>query len=160
MHGVPVAVLSVSDTGVGISADKMSRVFEPFFTTKPGTDNSGLGLAVVHGIVRDHGGHIALESSPGRGTTFHVYLPAIAQPAPSGEPATSRWRGSGDMVVLCVENRQVREIIATRLKHDGFAAVHCPGPDSARQALARHGREIRLAVIDADAGSHGTTLGG
>jgi len=74
------AVLSVEDTGKGMDEQTMSRIFEPFFTTKTGGEGSGLGLAVVHGIVKAHDGVIAVESNIGRGTRFEVYIPAADQP--------------------------------------------------------------------------------
>jgi len=71
--------LEVSDNGSGIEEDKLERIFEPYYTTKPKDEGTGLGLSVVHGIVASHGGHITVYSEPGKGTTFHVYLPVIAK---------------------------------------------------------------------------------
>jgi PAS domain S-box-containing protein len=69
--------LAVSDTGIGIEKDEITRIFEPFYSTKEVGKGSGMGLSTVHGIVHEYGGHIGLESSPGNGTTFHIFLPAI-----------------------------------------------------------------------------------
>ena len=74
---LPYACLEVSDTGVGIPAAERARIFEPFYSTKE--DGSGLGLAVSHGIVKDHDGWIEVDSSPDGGTTFRVFLPAAAE---------------------------------------------------------------------------------
>ena len=82
--------LAVKDTGHGMDSQTMERIFDPFFTTKPHTEGTGLGLSVIHGIVRNHGGTIAVESEPGKGATFNVYLPRIesvaARPDDSPEP--------------------------------------------------------------------------
>ncbi|MCF8024931.1 MAG: hypothetical protein K9K82_05540 [Desulfobacteraceae bacterium] len=69
-------LLSVSDTGCGISEQDLERVFEPYFTTSETGTGTGLGLSLVHGIVKSHSGHIAVYSEPGEGTTFHIYLPS------------------------------------------------------------------------------------
>ncbi|WP_374564008.1 response regulator [Ideonella sp.] len=111
------AHLWVSDTGVGMDAATRARIFEPFFTTKPVGQGTGLGLSVVHGIVTAHAGGIAVDSRPGDGSTFHLYLPACtpvapadARPAHEGEVR----RGQGEHV-LYVDDDETMVLVASRL---------------------------------------------
>jgi two-component system, cell cycle sensor histidine kinase and response regulator CckA len=71
--------LSVTDTGIGMPPEVVERVFEPFFTTRQDTGGNGLGLSTVYGIVRHHGGHVDVKSTPGAGTTFDLYVPAASE---------------------------------------------------------------------------------
>ncbi|MBT4544918.1 MAG: response regulator [Alphaproteobacteria bacterium] len=124
--------LMVRDTGIGMDAATLERVFEPFYTTKPLGSGTGLGLSVVHGIVKEHGGHIAVESAAGAGTTFTMLLPLAGQGEPvpeiEVEPAP---RGSGRILVVDDEPAVVRmaEKLLTRLGYDVV------GHDSSVEAL-------------------------
>jgi PAS domain S-box-containing protein len=113
--------LSLSDSGIGISPENLSRIFDPFFTTKP--KGSGLGLATAFSIVRQHDGCIEVESALGRGTTFHLYLPVsrweLAEPAPEIRTA---FRGSGRFAIMDDEP-VIRETISEMLKLAGFEVV-------------------------------------
>jgi len=124
------AQLTVSDTGCGMSPDLKARIFEPFFTTKGVGKGTGLGLSVVHGIVQQSGGHIEVESRPGAGTTFRVYLPAVDEPAGesmSGEADIEIPLASGKTVLLVEDEDSVRKIFALALEADGFIVLSAAG---------------------------------
>lgn len=107
-------VLSVADTGVGMDADTLARVFEPYFTTKPKGQGTGLGLSVVHGIVKNLGGRIRVRSLPGQGTTFVLLLPAAAEPA-SPHAAEPRTGPSGTARILLVDDDPNLTQLATKM---------------------------------------------
>jgi len=114
--------LSVTDTGTGMSPDILDRIFEPFFTTKGPGKGTGMGLAVVYGIVQQHQGWIDVESSPGQGTTFRVYLPATsAQPTQEQEsPASTEMsRGKGERILLVEDDESIRDFATRGLSQHG-----------------------------------------
>jgi PAS domain S-box-containing protein len=117
----PYALLAVTDTGNGMDAETAAQIFEPFYTTK--ANGTGLGLATVHGIVAQSGGTILIQSEPGHGTTFKIYLPlatSIAEAAIQTEPPASPSPGAGEHVLVVEDDRQVRAIVKHMLVSRGY----------------------------------------
>ena len=105
-------MLSVSDTGVGMDPQTLSRVFEPFFSTKPKGQATGLGLATVYGIVSQSGGFVEVDSEPGRGATFRIYLPQTDEKAVPGErEPTAEAPGGTETILLAEDEGAVREAL-------------------------------------------------
>jgi CheY-like chemotaxis protein len=140
--------MSVSDTGVGITRELQQRIFEPFFTTKElGT---GLGLATVHGVVKQSGGHIDLRSEPGQGTTFHIYLPRVTAPSvPSKTPPARTSQPSGTETILLVEDEtSVRHLTQRVLETRGYTVLEASRADKAIQVSDLHSGPIHLMITD------------
>jgi len=140
--------LSIKDTGCGIPDDVMARIFEPFFTTKERGKGTGMGLAMVYGIVENHGGGIRVESRVGSGTTFEIYLPRSFG-VPMDVPATADpgVRGSGRILVVDDEEA-VREVTADLLKDLGYDVATCVDGVDAVEYYTRHADEIDLILVD------------
>jgi nitrogen-specific signal transduction histidine kinase/CheY-like chemotaxis protein len=142
--------MSVQDTGIGMSEELQARIFEPFFTTK-GDRGTGLGLATVHGIVRQSQGYIQVESKLGEGTTFTVYFQRVDESAAGSEMSGARNRGrdSGTETVLVVEDQEeVRLLMQHMLRTRGYTVVSASCGDEAVQICREHGRPIQLLVTD------------
>jgi CheY-like chemotaxis protein len=140
--------LSVSDTGPGIPPDVRARMFDPFFTTK--FAGRGLGLAAVLGIMRAHHGGIAVETAPGRGTTFEVLWPVTGDdPLPSPGPATPPARRSAGTALVVDDEMYVREVTASTLEELGYEPLLAGDGPAALELFRRNGGEaVRVAVID------------
>jgi CheY-like chemotaxis protein len=114
------ARLSVRDTGHGMDGAVMQRLFEPFYTTKPVGEGTGLGLAVVHGIVASHQGAIVVESAPGQGTTFEVYLPPAAVPAEAAGMPSENTLGGRERLLVVDDDPAVARLVQRTLQGLGY----------------------------------------
>jgi two-component system NtrC family sensor kinase len=143
------AVLSVSDTGIGMDEETRERIFEPFFTTKGPDKGTGLGLAVVYGIVKQHNGFIHVYSEPGEGTTFRIYFPAVDVPADTKVVAARGIiRGGSETILLAEDNESVRHLAEHTLISNGYRVlIACDGQEAV-DIFRRHGKEIAIVVLD------------
>jgi PAS domain S-box-containing protein len=142
--------LRVSDTGTGIAPEHLPRVFEPFFTTKEPDRGTGLGLATVYGIVKQHQGWIELSSQLGAGTRFDIFLPAIPAPAPTAGVREAQANvGEGNERVLLVEDDfAVREITQHLLETHGYSVWKAPSAQEALELWRTHAAEVDLLLTD------------
>ncbi|MCC6659786.1 MAG: PAS domain S-box protein [Phycisphaerales bacterium] len=141
--------LVVADTGVGMAPEVEARIFDPFFTTKPPDQGTGLGLPIVHGIVKDHHGTISVRTVPGKGSTFTVELPCVPPPglAPTEPRASEVPMGRGETVLLVEDHAYVRELIASMLAASGYAVIQAASGEAMMEALAS-GSRPRLLILD------------
>src|SRR6185436_20521836 len=148
-------VMCVTDTGTGIPKNILDRVFEPFFTTKPSGEGSGLGLAMVHGFVKQSGGHVRIYSEEGHGTTVKIYLPRttqaekltaapVARPAYSG-PAPSA--SKGETVLVVEDNEEVRNYAKEALVNLGYRVIEAGDGAEAMRYMAA-GKSFDLLFTD------------
>ncbi len=146
----PYVLLSVTDTGCGMTEATLARLFEPFFTTKEAGKGTGLGLATAYGIVKKHGGNLWAYSEPGRGSTFKVYLPRVeAKPEPLRPKAVAATPARGTETLLLVEDQaQVRQVVTRCLESLGYTVVAASAPSEAEQRFAERGQEIALLLTD------------
>jgi signal transduction histidine kinase/CheY-like chemotaxis protein len=145
------AHLWVSDTGVGMDAATRERIFEPFFTTKPVGQGTGLGLSVVHGIVVSHGGGIRVDTQPGIGTTFDLYIPACEQPVqdePVPAPADSPAQGHGEHVVYIDDDETMMLVASRLLQRAGYRVSAFNDARAALEAVREAPLRFDLVVTD------------
>ena len=141
--------LSVADTGVGMDEEIMQHIFEPFFTTKKA--GAGLGLSVVYGIVKQHEGWINVYSEPGQGSTFKVYLPALAlKPEDEIEETISleELQGSGERILLVEDDRDVREVLIRTLAESGYVVFEAANAKEGLHVFEREEGNFHLVFAD------------
>jgi PAS domain S-box-containing protein len=150
LHAGPYVRLSVSDTGHGIPPQLLKRIFDPYFTTKPVGEGTGLGLAVVHGIVKSHGGEITVSSKPGKGTTFHVYLPGTDGPQ---EVAASQrvepYRlGRQECLLLIDDEQALVDVGKQMLEHLGYRVIVRTSSVEALELFRNQPEKFDLVITD------------
>jgi signal transduction histidine kinase/CheY-like chemotaxis protein len=141
--------LVVQDSGVGMDQNTIEHAFEPFFTTKSEHQGSGLGLAVTHGVVRQSGGTITIESSPGQGALFRIRLPRVAPATSTQGPGRGTMPSGSVLRVLVVDDDDaVRRVVAHSLVHLGYAVVEAEGPERALRLWQDQARTLAAVVTD------------
>jgi signal transduction histidine kinase/ActR/RegA family two-component response regulator len=146
----PYVMLVVSDTGHGMTPDIKARLFEPFFTTKPTTQNTGLGLATVYGIVVQSGGYIWVDSEPGKGTAFKICFPRVeAEDGMAPPPAQLAGSTGGSEKILLVEDEEtVRGVAARVLVNQGYRVLEAPNGQEALRVLENVDGQVDLVLTD------------
>jgi len=147
----PYVCVSVIDSGCGIGPEALPRIFEPFFTTKDVGKGTGLGLATVFGIVEQHQGWIDVDSAPGRGTTFHVYLPRLLHSSnvlPALPPGSASPRGGTETILLVEDDAAVRAGVRQALARLGYRVLEAASGVQALEVWREHGAEIRVMLTD------------
>jgi PAS domain S-box-containing protein len=142
-------MLAVSDNGIGIPRESLSRVFDPFFTTKEVGKGTGLGLSMVYGFIKQSKGHIRIYSEVGLGTTVRLYLPrtsATAETVP--EPATDRMPRGQERIMVVEDDPQVRESVVEQLRSLGYRVVAASGGDAALAMLTEAAEPFDLLLTD------------
>ncbi len=142
-------LLAVSDNGHGMDKETLLHIFEPFFTTKEVGKGTGLGLATVYGIVKQHNGYIICYSEPGYGTTFKIYLPAVSSPSNSINTEPQRpVLGGNETILLVDDDNAVRDWGSRILSHSGYKVVTAVNGKEALEIFRRQKAKISLVILD------------
>ena len=142
--------LSISDTGHGMDREILSHIFEPFYTTKETGKGTGLGLAMVYGIVKNHGGYIMCYSEPGEGTTFKIYFPIIEKEIKTMESKEEKApiKGGSETILLVDDEEAIRELSEDILTRFGYTVFIAPDGESALEIYSQNKEEINLIILD------------
>ncbi len=148
LPGGNYVVLSVSDTGCGMSEETIANIFEPFFTTKELGTGTGLGLATVYGIVTQNGGVIDVDSELHRGTIFSIYLPVSMEESAVAETELTEVGGRGETVLVVEDDTQLLTMMAAILNRLGYRVLCAESPAQGIMLARQHGEEIKLILTD------------
>jgi PAS domain S-box-containing protein len=142
-------LLAVRDSGAGMDQETLARIFEPFFTTKERGRGTGLGLAMVYGIVEQSGGYISVSSVPGEGSTFSIYLPVVVEASPDVEPEEVLLAPGGTETILVVEDEEaLRTVCARALRSKGYTVWEAANGAEALKILSAKPEAIHLLLTD------------
>jgi two-component system, cell cycle sensor histidine kinase and response regulator CckA len=142
-------MLAVTDSGVGMSAEILAHIFEPFFTTKEVGRGTGLGLATVYGVVKQSGGYIAVDSEPGKGTSFQIFLPRVDEEVAPTVLTTAPERVQGNETVLLVEDAEaLKKLAHSFLVEHGFQVITASNGEEALKTARGYVRPIQLLITD------------
>ncbi|MCX6356684.1 MAG: response regulator, partial [Candidatus Aureabacteria bacterium] len=143
-------LLGVSDDGAGMDRETLEYIFEPFFTTKETGKGTGLGLATVYGIVKQHGGNVYVDSEEGIGTTFKIYLPRIsgAVDAAAHKGREDKLTGGSESVLLVEDDRSILDITSRALRSQGYQVITAENGKHALEVAKTHNGRIAILVTD------------
>jgi signal transduction histidine kinase len=149
-YGLPgaYALITVADTGIGMDEKTASKIFEPFFTTKDVGKGTGLGLSIVYGVVKQHSGFIDVESLPGRGTSFRIYLPLVQSVAVTTRQEVPEAPPGTETVLLAEDSTEVRLLLRQILEGKGYRVHEARDGEEALRLFAGHKEETSLAILD------------
>ncbi|GAG39550.1 unnamed protein product, partial [marine sediment metagenome] len=149
----PYAVISITDTGLGMDKQTMMKIFEPFFTTKEVNKGTGLGLSIIYGIIKEHFGYIDVVSDPGVGTTFCIYLPIRKHLLYSSEQNQhtdiSAPMGGIETILLAEDDPVVRELTSSVLSEFGYNVIAALDGEDAVNKFIQHRNDIQFCILDA-----------
>lgn len=151
LEGERFSLLSISDNGHGIETSQLDKIFEPFFSTKPIGKGTGLGLAMCYGVARTHGGTIEVESTPGKGTTFNLYLPLAGsdtKQADTSEQHISAKQGKGELILLADDDKILRVAHKNVLENLGYHILEAKNGREAVEQFEKFRDKITLTILD------------
>jgi CheY-like chemotaxis protein len=150
LHQGSYVRLSIRDSGYGMDKATMTRIFEPFYTTKPQGEGTGLGLSVVHGIMKTHGGAITVYSELGKGTVFHLYLPAAQEAAEEArtQRAKEEFRGHDERVLYVDDEEPLVFLMGHMLQPLGYKVTGCTDPQKALETFRSRSDDFDVVVSD------------